>query len=104
MIIQDVPLLTRLALLPLATMLNVDGDDTTISQVQYLTERYVIMLCLITLINSSVIFKTCNKAAAWRPLAYIPDQDLLYYFKQQRGKMSAAIKQIRMFKLYNAAL
>ena len=40
---------------------------------------------------------------AWRPLAYIPDQDL-YYSKIQRSKMPAAVKQIRLFKLFSVAL
>ena len=40
---------------------------------------------------------------AWRPLAYIPDQDL-HYSKQQRGKIPAAVKQIRLFKLFHAGI
>jgi hypothetical protein len=40
---------------------------------------------------------------AWRPLAYIPDQDL-HYSKQQRSKIPPAVKMIRNFKLFNAGL
>jgi hypothetical protein len=40
---------------------------------------------------------------AWRPLAYIPDQDL-HYSKQQRSKIPPAVKQIRNFKLFNEGL
>jgi hypothetical protein len=40
---------------------------------------------------------------SWRPLAYIPDQDL-HYSKQQRGKIPAAVKQARLFKLFHAAI
>jgi hypothetical protein len=40
---------------------------------------------------------------AWRPLAYIPDQDL-HYSKQQCGKIPAAVKQARLFKLFHATI
>jgi hypothetical protein len=40
---------------------------------------------------------------AWRPLAYIPDQDLRY-LKQQCGKIPPAVKQIRNFELFNVGL
>ncbi len=40
---------------------------------------------------------------AWRPLAYIPDQDL-HYSKQQRKKIPPPVKQMRLFKLFHEGL
>ena len=40
---------------------------------------------------------------AWRPLAYIPDQDQ-HYSIQQRKQIPAAIKQMRLFKLFHAGI
>ena len=47
--------------------------------------------------------QTRNKSIDWRPLAYILDQDL-HYSIQQRKKTPAAVKQIRLLKLFNAGI
>ena len=60
----------------------------------YFSNQFKIILCL---------HQMRNKAIAWRPLAYIPDQDM-YYSKVQQQKMAAALKLLRLFKLYSVAL
>jgi hypothetical protein len=97
-------------------------DKTVISEASHLSvyvilfttsifNREVCTFCMMSvhfiyLINpsfSSLYIKTRNKALAWRPLAYIPDQDM-YYSKVQREKIKAPVKLIRLFKLYSVAL
>jgi hypothetical protein len=93
-------------------------DKTTISEASHLSvyvilfttsiynrevSKLIMYWLLRFLLTNCWCTQTRNKAIAWRPLAYIPDQEM-YYSKTQREKMKAPVKLIRLFKLYSVAL
>ncbi len=84
---------------------NVILFSTTLfnQEVSTIERDFLPSLCLHSLCFVPQTLQTRNKSIAWRPLAYIPDQDL-HYSIQQRKKTPAAVKQIRLFKLFNAGI
>jgi hypothetical protein len=73
-------------------------DKTVISEISHLSVHIILftttifnrevcvmdkLLCLLMFVSLTCMiqsFQTRNKAMAWRPLAYIPDQDLHYHY------------------------